>query len=228
MAASFPGCNKPADRPISQAAPEPIPASEPAPAVLTSQPSPPLVPSATPPPATPEPNYLAPDGVFFVTAATSVMTDDGITGLRPGTRAIKQPDGRYLAEGHLIELRPDQITNDLRVAARVTGVDQSVQAKIKQASAVQAQALEAQQRELAQQHAASQQTVATTQVQVGAQRAQEIANVRTKIAAARQTKAHLQATKFYQWQVEFRKQEAIIRSLQQELSRLGVGGAMLE
>jgi hypothetical protein len=45
---------------------------------------------------------------------------------------VKQPDGHFLANGHQLTLRPDQITNDLRVAAQVASSDRAAQAAIRQ------------------------------------------------------------------------------------------------
>ncbi|HEX8296347.1 MAG TPA: hypothetical protein VF593_08610 [Chthoniobacteraceae bacterium] len=75
---------------------------------------------------------LAPPGVFFLMSAASVETSDGIMGLRPGTRVQKQPDGRYLAEGNMVTLRPDQLTNDLEFAKKIIAAEASVQAARRQ------------------------------------------------------------------------------------------------
>ena len=127
------GCSKPTQTAPTvevQATPEPTPAIA---ATATPAPQKPAsVPTATPAPATPEPNYFAPEGVYFLTSTASVETPDGIVGLRPGTRAVLQPDGRYLANGQLFELRADQLTNDLRVARQVAAADQTAQAAIRQ------------------------------------------------------------------------------------------------
>jgi len=80
-----------------------------------------------------ESHQFAPPGVFFLLSPVSVTTDDGITGLRPGTRLIQRADGRFTAEGLTLELRSDQITRDLQVAARIAGADQAAQAAIRQA-----------------------------------------------------------------------------------------------
>lgn len=109
---------------------------------------PPAEPAATPSPATPKPvviatptpaaKRLAPEGVFFLVRSKSVETSDGIIGLKPGTAVMKQPDGSFLAGTQKVELRPDEITNDLDVAARVAGADAQRQAAVRQAGAAQA------------------------------------------------------------------------------------------
>ena len=221
VAVSFAGCNKPSDQPITETTPEPRP-----PPALVGTPAPRLIaPVETPPSATPQPNYLAPEGVFFVIVATSIETKDGIAGFRPGTRAIKQPDGRYLADGHLVELRADQVTNDLRLASRIAGADQAAQAQIRKTSVSEDKTLEKKQQEGAQQLAASQQALMATNAQAAAQRQAKITAIRAQIASARQTKASMHNV---HREDLVRVQEAKIRSLQQELSSLGVAGGMLE
>jgi hypothetical protein len=84
--------------------------------------------------ATPEPKQFSPTGVYFLTSRLSVMGDDGIIGLPPGTQVTKQPDGKYLADGHVVEIPEGQLTNDLQVAARIAGADQAAQAAIRQAT----------------------------------------------------------------------------------------------
>ena len=219
VSAGFTSCNKPSSQPIAETTPVPLPPPP------VSAPPPLAVSSATPPPATPQPNYLAPDGVFFLIVATSVETKDGIAGLPPGTRAVKQPDGRYLAGGHLVELRPDQVTNDLRIASRIAGADQAAQAQIRQASASEAKALERQRQEQAQQQAAADQVGMAAKAKSAAQRQARIAVLCKEIAEARSAKAN--------WSVKYDSEElnvlnTKIRALQQELSRLGVGGSALE
>jgi hypothetical protein len=101
--------------------------------VVVSTPSeapaiPPPVVAAPAPPA----KRLAPDGMFFLLTKKSVETDAGIVGLRPGAQVIRQPDGKFLADGHLLELAAGEITNDLDLAARVAGADARAQAAIRQ------------------------------------------------------------------------------------------------
>lgn len=104
-------------------------------------------PAATPPPATPAPpapkprvveatpapNFLAPPGVFFLLAQTSIETASGITGVRPGTQLQQTGPNEYTAsEGHKLTLRPDQVTNDLRIAQQVAGADVAAQNALRQ------------------------------------------------------------------------------------------------
>ena len=110
---------------------------------LMTPPPEPVATKEAPAEATPAPNFIAAAGVYFLTTAVSVETADGITGLRPGTRAIKQADGRYLADGHLVELRAEQLTNDTRFAARAVQADQTAQAAIQRRLEAPTPALEA-------------------------------------------------------------------------------------
>src|SRR4030095_12378341 len=112
-------------------------------AKLITPPPKPVATKEAPAEATPAPNFVAPAGVYFLTTPVAVATADGITGLRPGTRAVKQADGRYLADGHLVELRAEQLTNDTRFAARAAHADQTAQAAIHRRLAAPTPALEA-------------------------------------------------------------------------------------
>lgn len=129
------GCQKPpATAPVADVTPTPPPTT-PIPA-----PPQPIVKAATPEPETPEPAppaapVLAPPGVFFLTSRISVSTDDGFVGLPPGTRVVKQADGRYLADGHTLEIPADQLTNDLGVAAQITAGEKAARAQIAAANA---------------------------------------------------------------------------------------------
>lgn len=96
-------------------------------------------PTATPAPvraevaiATPPPRRLAPDGMFFLLTKKSVETPDGIVGLKPGTQVLRQPDGKFLADGHTLDLLPTEMTNDLDLAGRIVGADARAQAAIRQ------------------------------------------------------------------------------------------------
>jgi hypothetical protein len=76
----------------------------------------------------PEPNYLAPDGVFFLTSSKSIETPDGIERLTPGTRVLRQPDGTYKGPfGRVFKLAGHEVTNDLRVAWDATSADAATQ-----------------------------------------------------------------------------------------------------
>jgi hypothetical protein len=87
--------------------------------------------------ATPPLKRLAPAGLFFLLQKKSVETADGITGYKPGTQALLQADGSFLIDGKKLQLRPDEITNDLDIAARAAGADAQRQAAIHQLAAAQ-------------------------------------------------------------------------------------------
>lgn len=123
-----------------QAAPETSAAPEPELSATTPIPTIAVAPVATPA-ATPIPRQYAPEGVYFLIKKVSVTTDDGIFGLKPGTKVTQQPDGTYRdAEGHNLTLTPDQITNDLEIAGRAMNADAATQAALRQAAAQRNQA----------------------------------------------------------------------------------------
>lgn len=123
----------------AETTPEPpqakLEAPAPAPTASTTTPPPP----AAAPAATPAPT-LAPEGVFYLVQKVSVETDAGIVGLNPGTKAVKQPDGRFLADGHTVSLQPAQITNDLALARQAVSADYSAQQRLRQVMAARAAA----------------------------------------------------------------------------------------
>jgi hypothetical protein len=45
---------------------------------------------------------------------------------------MRGPDGKFAADGHVLELLPTDITNDLDLAARVAGADSRAQAALHQ------------------------------------------------------------------------------------------------
>ena len=106
------------------------------------------VPASTPPSSeaiaaaapTPAPKRLAPDGTFFLLAKKSMETDAGIVGLSPGTRVTRRADGKFLADGSVLELKPNEMTNDLDLAGRAAGADAQAQAAIRQTLAARATA----------------------------------------------------------------------------------------
>lgn len=112
----------------AESAPEP---AEPA-AVITPQPKPVAAVAATP---TPAPQRLAPTGTFFLLVKKSAVTSDGIIGFKPGTTLKQEADGSFTAEGHKLNLRPNEITNDLDLAARYASADAQRQAVIRQTTA---------------------------------------------------------------------------------------------
>lgn len=103
------------------------PPSTPTPAIAAPESGP--MTAVTAPPA---PKRFAPEGTFFLLAKKSIETDSGILGLSPGTRVTRRPDGKFLAEGNVVELQPKEITNDLDDAARAAGADARAQAAIRQ------------------------------------------------------------------------------------------------
>lgn len=121
----------------SETTPEPPRAGQDAPAPTSSTGTPPS--PATAQAATPAPK-LAPEGVFYLVQKVSVETDAGIVGLNPGTKAVRQPDGRFLADGHTVNLQPSQMTNDLTLAQQAMSTDQSSQQRIRQVMAARAAA----------------------------------------------------------------------------------------
>lgn len=123
VAMTFAACNKPvADIEVVE------------PVIVKATP-PPATPAATPVVvvATPEPRYFAPPGVYFLMSAASVETPEGIVGLKPGTRLQKVAPGKFTANGHALDLRESQVTNDLRVAQQVAGADHAAQVALRQA-----------------------------------------------------------------------------------------------
>ncbi len=92
-------------------------------------------PRATPEPIAlviPEPNYFAPEGVFFLTASKSIETEHGIERLIPGTRLLRQPNGTYKdPKGRMITLATHEVTNDMRVAWDVSRTDAATQRNIR-------------------------------------------------------------------------------------------------
>jgi len=114
-ALAFAGCQKPvADAPPVPGAPAP-----PSPAVAEA--------------TTPPESHRAPPGIYFLVAKVSVETDSGITGLPPGTPVRQVGPTDFIApDGQKITLRPDQITDDLRVAHHVAGLDATAQNVLRQ------------------------------------------------------------------------------------------------
>lgn len=124
------GCSKPKSSKVEgpeTPAPQPVVAT-----------TPPPVKTATPVPATPAPKRLAPTGTFFLLTKKSVETADGITGFKPGTQITQQADGSFTAGGLKLAVLPNEITNDLDLAARVAGADAQRQVAIQRAAATPA------------------------------------------------------------------------------------------
>lgn len=112
---------------------EPAPASPVPIAVATPQPAIPA--RATPVPATPVAKRLAPDGTYFLLVKKSAETADGVLGFKPGAMVRKGADGSYTAEGHKLDVKANEITNDLDLAASYAGADAQRQAALRQAAA---------------------------------------------------------------------------------------------
>ena len=108
-------------------------------AVVEPEPLPPATPSpvATPPPApaiaatTPVPDPLAPPGVFYLLQKTSITTEDGIVGLKPGQLLRQVSPGAYEVNGHTIELPDHQVTNNLRIARQFAAAAVAPQAALR-------------------------------------------------------------------------------------------------
>ncbi|MDR3406454.1 MAG: hypothetical protein P4L99_28475 [Chthoniobacter sp.] len=99
--------------------------------------------AAPAPVATPEPNHLAPEGVFFLTEKVNVEKKDGIIGYPAGTKVVRMGGGFVTPDGEKIAPRPDQMTNDLRIAQQAAGNDAAAQAAVKSTLASIAQAASA-------------------------------------------------------------------------------------
>jgi hypothetical protein len=127
------GCRKPVAE-----EPAPTPESTPPPAVVAAA-TPPRQAAPAVPVATPAPPELAPVGVFFLLGKASIVTGDGITGFRPGTRVEKTGAQEYTtADGHKLTLAADQVTNDLRIVRQVLGAEAAEQDAYRQFARQQA------------------------------------------------------------------------------------------
>jgi hypothetical protein len=87
--------------------------------------------TTTVPAPTPEANYFAPEGVFFLVEKITLETKDGIMGYPPGTKVLRQGAAFMTPDGVRISPRSDQMTNDLRIAQRAAGSDAAAQAAVK-------------------------------------------------------------------------------------------------
>jgi hypothetical protein len=71
-----------------------------------------------------EADQIAPPGVYFLLAQTSIVTDDGVTGLKAGTRLELKSPGEYIdGAGRVLRLGADQVTNKLPIVARTAQID---------------------------------------------------------------------------------------------------------
>ena len=134
LALALASCEKPATTQNTE--PTPPPAATPAPATPSPATPTPAITMATPPPATPVPATpapeLAPEGVFYLIAATRVETPDGIRGLPPGTGVKLVRPGIYLTPAGEVPLDSVLLTNDLAKARAARAAAQAAQAAITQ------------------------------------------------------------------------------------------------
>ncbi len=138
-ALAFIGCrpsspnNADQSTPIPEARPSPAEAPSATPAVRAPVVANPGRPApATPPPPVAE---LAPPGIFYMIATAQVETSSGIAGLKPGDGVKFLRPGVYQSNVGEVQLRPDQITNDLGVARRAVAADRQAQAAYQQRTA---------------------------------------------------------------------------------------------
>jgi hypothetical protein len=61
----------------------------------------------------------------------SIPTEDGLFGLEPGAAVTKLASGKYMAQGKEVELAPNQVTNEIRVAELAFAADQAAQARMR-------------------------------------------------------------------------------------------------
>jgi hypothetical protein len=115
--------------------PQPLPEVK----AATSEPAVAAVPELAP--------ELAPPGVFYLIEAVRVETEHGIVGLKPGTGVKLVRPGIYLTPDGELPLRPEQMTNDMRLARQAATMDAATQARVKAQLAAQAQAAKAAQAE---------------------------------------------------------------------------------
>jgi hypothetical protein len=130
------------NKPAPAAPPPPVAIATPAP-TATPTPPPPLVAIAPP---TPQRN-LAPAGTFYIVQRVTITTDSGITGVAPGTKVTMVSPGppMRVSDGqNEFEVQPEQVTNDLDIAARAYYADRNAQAALNASGARAAQASAAQ------------------------------------------------------------------------------------
>jgi hypothetical protein len=119
-------CKKPVAEEVVETPPPPV--ATPA-AVVTTTPVP-VRPVAA---LTPAPDPLAPPGIFFLLQKASITTEDGIVGLRPGQTLRQVAPGTYEVGGQTVQLRDDQVTNNLRIARQYATADATSQAALRHA-----------------------------------------------------------------------------------------------
>ncbi len=125
-AAMLTSCRKPAAQVAAAPEPDPLPVATPAPTAAPVRSTPIAV-------ATPAPDPVAPPGIFFLLQNVSITTDDGIIGLKPGQGLRQVSPGSYEVNGQTVQLRDNQVTNNLRIARQYAAADAAVQAALRQA-----------------------------------------------------------------------------------------------
>ncbi len=123
-AATLTSCRKPAAEVAAE--PEPLPVPSPVPTAAPVRSTPIAV-------ATPAPDPVAPPGIFFLLQNVSITTDDGIIGLKPGQGLRQVSPGSYEVNGQTVQLRDNQVTNNLRIARQYAAADAAAQAALRQA-----------------------------------------------------------------------------------------------
>lgn len=178
---------------------------------------------------------LAPEGVFYAVQAFSVMTDDGIRGIRAGTplKLIKDTGAilRVTDGKEEFEAKREHLTNDLDLAAQASGQQVSQQAANAEWHEKQKALAAMTEQEKAANLAVTQQRVEELNQSAqaaAAQRTQRIAEIRAEITSAEQYKSVIPRPQFITKQKHINIQNEKIRLLQNELFRLGVGGAPFE
>ena len=240
IALAVPGCEKPKAAPSATgdtpaATPSPTPAVVAKAAAPTPAPPAPATPTPVPVASAPKDDHLAPPGVFFLRSRLSVTTDEGIVGVLPGARAELQSDGRYLVNGRTLAISPEYLTNDMRIAGQA-GAQFNAAEKVAQVKTSQspmdfgAAARKADADGAAARTAEAVQARAVAEASAAAEKQRAIAEHRQAIAALEaKKKTWSQARYIYTTHQRFLNEinDDIVKH-QQELFRLGVGGASLE
>lgn len=240
IALAVPGCEKPVVVPSTTgdapaATPSPMPVSVAEAATPTPAPPAPATPAPVPAASAPEDDHLAPPGVFFLRSRLSVTTDDGIVGVLPGARAELQSDGRYLVNGRTLAISPEYLTNDMRIAgqagAQFNATEKAAQVKTSQSPMDSgAAARKANADGAAARTAEAVQARAVAEASAAAEKQRATAEHRQAIAALEAKKKTWSPPRYpYTTHQRFLNEinDDIVKH-QQELFRLGVGGASLE
>lgn len=128
LALTLAGCNKPAEETVESDAPAPAgQAAAPEAGARTSSSSLATGLSAEGADAT------APEGVFYLVSKVTISTENGVTGVPPGTRLQEVGPGQYIdLEGRTLKLEPKQVTKSVRIARQVGSTDRSMQSSLQQ------------------------------------------------------------------------------------------------